>query len=58
MLEEARRAPGGNVNLRVPDKSRMWRVWTESPPHPSRGGCGKVIGGALVRGADVGNIEG
>jgi len=32
LLEEARTAPDGDLNLRIHDESRTWRIWTEAPP--------------------------
>mmetsp|Transcript_21198 Transcript_21198/g.52147 ORF Transcript_21198/g.52147 Transcript_21198/m.52147 type:complete len:284 (-) Transcript_21198:1768-2619(-) len=32
LLEEARTSPDGDLNLRIHDESRTWRVWTEAPP--------------------------
>jgi hypothetical protein len=32
LLEEARTAPDGDLNLRIHDESRTWRIWTERPP--------------------------
>ena len=32
LLEQARTAPDGDLNLRIHDESRTWRVWTEAPP--------------------------
>jgi len=32
LLEEARIAPDGVLNLRIHDESRTWRIWTEAPP--------------------------
>jgi len=32
LLEEARQAPGNDLQLRIHDESRTWRIWTESPP--------------------------
>jgi RNA recognition motif-containing protein len=35
LLEEARTSPDGDLNLRIHDESRTWRVWTDKPP-PSK----------------------
>jgi len=32
LLEEARTSPDGDLNLRIHDESRTWRVWTETSP--------------------------
>jgi len=32
LLEQARTAPDGDLNLRIHDESRTWRIWTEAPP--------------------------
>lgn len=32
LLEEARTSPDGDLNLRIHDESRTWRIWTEAPP--------------------------
>lgn len=32
LLEEARTAPDGDLNLRIHDESRTWRIWTDRPP--------------------------
>ena len=32
LLEEARTAPDGDLNLRIHDESRTWRIWTEERP--------------------------
>ncbi|KAL3912324.1 MAG: hypothetical protein SGILL_006929 [Bacillariaceae sp.] len=32
LLEEARTSPDGDLNLRIHDESRTWRVWTEERP--------------------------
>lgn len=35
LLEEARMSPDGDLNLRIHDESRTWRIWTEArPPQP------------------------
>jgi hypothetical protein len=35
LLEEARTSPDGDLNLRIHDESRTWRVWTDfRPPQP------------------------
>eukprot|EP00980_Cylindrotheca_fusiformis_P002897 scaffold675_cov103-Cylindrotheca_fusiformis.AAC.8 len=36
LLEEARTSPDGELNLRIHDESRTWRVWTEAPPPQKR----------------------
>ena len=35
LLREARESPDGDLELRIHDESRTWRVWTEAPPPPS-----------------------
>lgn len=32
LLEEARTAPDGDLNLRIHDESRTWRIWTAEKP--------------------------
>ena len=32
LLEQAREAPGGGLQLRIHDESRTWRIWTEERP--------------------------
>lgn len=32
LLEQARTSPDGDLNLRIHDDSRTWRIWTEAPP--------------------------
>jgi hypothetical protein len=32
LLEEARTAPDGDLNIRIHDESRTWRIWTDKPP--------------------------
>ena len=32
LLDEARIAPDGDLNLRIHDESRTWRIWTEKSP--------------------------
>jgi hypothetical protein len=32
LLEEARTSPDGNLELRIHDESRTWRIWTAEPP--------------------------
>ena len=32
LLEEARTSPDGDLNLRIHDESRTWRIWTDAPP--------------------------
>jgi hypothetical protein len=35
LLEEARTSPDGDLELRIHDESRTWRIWTEAgPPRP------------------------
>ena len=34
LLEQARTAPDGDLNLRIHDESRTWRIWTDAPPPP------------------------
>lgn len=37
LLEEARTSPDGDLNLRIHDESRTWRIWTDAaPPRPVR----------------------
>ena len=33
LLEEARNAPDGDLDLRIHDESRTWRIWTQERPH-------------------------
>ena len=32
LLEQARTSPDGDLELRIHDESRTWRVWTDAPP--------------------------
>lgn len=32
LLEEARTSPDGDLELRIHDESRTWRIWTTAPP--------------------------
>jgi RNA recognition motif. (a.k.a. RRM, RBD, or RNP domain) len=32
LLEQARTSPDGDLNLRIHDESRTWRIWTEESP--------------------------
>ena len=32
LLEKARTSPDGDLELRIHDESRTWRVWTDAPP--------------------------
>ena len=32
LLERARTSPEGDLNLRIHDESRTWRIWTDAPP--------------------------
>jgi hypothetical protein len=35
LLEQARQSPDGELNLRIHDESRTWRIWTEEKPPSS-----------------------
>lgn len=46
LLEQARTAPDGDLNLRIHDESRTWRIWTKDPPPSFQEAIEKPMGPA------------